>query len=84
MVTFDEAPSKPSPRFAKLKRLAPYLLLGPITGPLCCAMVHHFRGGRPVLGALYGIAMIEIIVLLPVITAGMSLRVPLVEHFLVH
>jgi hypothetical protein len=75
MVTFDESPSKPSPRFAKLKRLAPYLLLGPITGPLCAAMVHHYRGGRPVLATLYGIAMVEIIVLLPVITAGLGLKV---------
>jgi hypothetical protein len=75
MVTFDEAPSKPPARFAKLKRLAPYLLLGPITGPLCAAMVHHYRAGRPVLATLYGIAMVEIIVLLPVITASLGLKI---------
>jgi hypothetical protein len=75
MVTLDETQPTAAPRFSRLKRLAPYLLLGPITGPLCMAMVHHFRGGRPVLATLYGIAMVEIIVLLPVITAGLGLRV---------
>jgi hypothetical protein len=38
-------------------------------------MVHHYRGGRPVLASLYGIAMVEIIVLLPVITAALGVRV---------
>jgi len=75
MVTLDDAQPTPSSRFSKLKRLAPYLLLGPITGPLCAAMVHHYRGGRPVLATLYGIAMVEIIVLLPVITASLGLKV---------
>ena len=75
MVTLDAVPSPPAPRFAKLKRIAPYLLLGPISGPLCAGMVHNFREGRPVLGALYGIAMVEIMVLLPVITASLGLRV---------
>jgi hypothetical protein len=75
MVTFDAAPTQPAPRFAKLKRLAPYLLLGPITGPLCARMVHHFRTGSPILATLYGIAMVEVIILLPVITAGFGLKV---------
>jgi len=36
--------------------------------------VTNFRGGRPVLGSLYAIALAEITVLLPVIVAHLGLR----------
>lgn len=75
MTAISDVPTAPTARFPRLKKLAPYLLLGPITGPLAAAMVHHYRGGRPVLASLYGIAMVEIIVLLPVITAALGVRV---------
>jgi hypothetical protein len=75
MVSISDVPPAPTGRFARMKKLAPYLLLGPITGPLAAAMVHNFREGRPVLASLYGIAMVEIIVLLPVITAALGVRV---------
>jgi len=67
-------PNSPGTRFSRFKRFAPYLLLGPISGPLTAAMVHHFRNGRPVLATLYGIALVEIIILLPYINreAGAS------------
>ncbi len=58
----------------KFKRLAPYFLLGPISGPLIAGVVHNFRGGRPVLGSLYAIALAEITFLLPYVTASMGLK----------
>jgi hypothetical protein len=48
----------------RLRRLAPYFLIGPISGPLLAGVVINFRGGRPVLGTLYGIALMEFVVAL--------------------
>ena len=43
-------------RFAKA-RWAPYLALGPVSGPLTAGVVLNFRDGRPVLGSLYTLAL---------------------------
>jgi len=59
---------------SRLKRLAPYFLAGPISGPLLAGVVINFRGGRPVLGSLYAIALTEITVLLPLVVAHLGLR----------
>jgi hypothetical protein len=59
-----------SPRF---KRLAPFFLVGPISGPLLAGVVLNFKEGRPVLGSLYAIALAEITVCLPLITAKLGL-----------
>ena len=59
---------------SRFKRLAPYFLAGPITGPLLAGVVINFRGGRPVLGSLYAVALVENIVLLPLITAKLGLN----------
>lgn len=48
----------------RLRRLAPYFLIGPISGPLLAGVVINFRGGRPVLGTLYAIALVEFVVVL--------------------
>lgn len=58
----------------RIKRLAPFFLVGPISGPLLAGVVFNFREGRPVLGSLYAIALAEITVLLPVITANLGLK----------
>jgi hypothetical protein len=58
----------------RLKRLAPYFLIGPISGPLLAGVVHNFRGGRPVLGTLYAIALVEMAICLPIITANLGIR----------
>ena len=42
---------------SRLKRLAPYLLIGPISGPLFAGVVHNLKGGRPLLAALYTILL---------------------------
>jgi hypothetical protein len=39
-------------------------LIGPISGPLLAAVVTNLRGGRPVLGLLYGVVLAEYAVLL--------------------
>lgn len=49
-------------------RVAPFLLIGPISGPLLAGVVFNFREGRPVLGSLYAIALAEFVVLLPAFT----------------
>jgi hypothetical protein len=61
-----------SPRF---KRLAPFFLAGPISGPLLAGVVLNFKEGRPVLGTLYAIALVEIAIYLPLITAKLGLAV---------
>ena len=58
---------------AGLKRVAPFLLVGPISGPLLAGVVFNFKEGRPVLGTLYAIALAEIVIFLPMITAKLSL-----------
>ena len=63
---------KLSPR---VKRLAPFFLAGPISGPLLAGVVLNFRDGRPVLGSLYAIALAEVAIFLPLITAKLGLAV---------
>ncbi|HEY3797953.1 MAG TPA: hypothetical protein VGL58_06325 [Caulobacteraceae bacterium] len=58
-----------SPRF---KRLAPFFLAGPISGPLLAGIVLNFKEGRPVLGSLYAVLFTELTVYLPLITAKLS------------
>jgi hypothetical protein len=58
----------------RLRRLAPYLIIGPISGPLLAGVVTNFRAGRPLLGALYALALVEYLVLLPIVAARLDLR----------
>lgn len=55
------------------KRLAPFFLLGPVSGPLLAGVVFNLREGRPVLAALYAIALIQFIILLPAFVTKLSL-----------
>jgi hypothetical protein len=57
-----------------LKRLAPYIVLGPISGPLIAAAVHYFRKGEPVMGALYILVTVQVFFLLPILVARLSLK----------
>jgi hypothetical protein len=59
---------------SRLKRLAPFFLAGPISGPLLAGVVFNYREGRPVLGTLYAIALVEITICLPIIVAHLGLR----------
>lgn len=73
-MTSMTVPQSSSPGVSRLKRIAPFLLLGPISGPLTAGVIFNFREGRPVLGSLYAIALVEVVVLLPLITASLGLR----------
>ncbi len=56
------------------KRLAPFFLLGPISGPLAAGVVFNFREGRPILATMYAVALVELTVLLPVIVGVYGLK----------
>ncbi len=64
---------------SRLKRLAPYFLIGPVSGPLLAGVVHNVQGGRPVLAGLYGVALVECVVLLPAILAKLSLNLAAIQ-----
>jgi hypothetical protein len=49
-------------------RIAPFFLIGPISGPLLAGVIFNFREGRPVLSSLYAIALAEYVILLPLLT----------------
>ncbi|MBT9472716.1 MAG: hypothetical protein V4514_22445 [Pseudomonadota bacterium] len=59
---------------SRIKRLGPFLLLGPISGPLVAGVVFNLREGRPVLASLYAMALAEFTFLLPVVTAHLGLQ----------
>lgn len=40
------------------RNLAPWLLLGPLTGPLAEGVVRNWRSGQVLLSCLYGVALI--------------------------
>jgi hypothetical protein len=49
----------------KLPRWAPYLLLGPITGPLARRLFDALEARQPVLAAVYGLGVLLVMVTLP-------------------
>jgi hypothetical protein len=59
---------------SRFRRLAPYFIIGPISGPLLAGVVINLREGRPVLGSLYAVALAEYSILLPLIVAHLGLR----------
>jgi hypothetical protein len=58
----------------RLKRIAPFLALGPISGPLVAGITRNFREGRPFLGSLYAIVLIQYTILLPVVAVQMGVK----------
>ena len=50
---------------AGMARVAPYLILGPISGPLTAGVVVNLRGGRPFLASMYGFLLASWLVLTP-------------------
>lgn len=58
---------------SRLKRLAPYFLIGPISGPLFAGVVINYRGGRPFLATLYAILLIQYVTLLPTLVAKLGM-----------
>lgn len=62
------------PRMKRFARLAPFFLIGPISGPLLAGVVFNFKDGRPVLGSLYAILLAEYVFLLPTVVAKLGLN----------
>ncbi len=54
--------------------MAPFLLAGPISGPLLAGAVLNAREGRLVLAALYAVAFLEVSILLPYVVASLGLK----------
>lgn len=54
---------------SRFRRLAPYFIVGPISGPLLAGVVINFREKRPVLAGLYAIALLEYAIMLPTLVA---------------
>jgi hypothetical protein len=53
-------------------RVAPFFLIGPVSGPLLAGAIFSFREGKPVRGALYTIALVAFVVLLPTLTVSIG------------
>jgi hypothetical protein len=73
MATVD-VPQPASKALSRFKKIAPFLLLGPISGLLVAGAVYNFRDGRPVIAGLYGLALIAFTILLPYVVAVLGLR----------
>ena len=58
----------------RLKRIAPFLALGPISGPLVAGITRNFREGRPFLGSLYAILLIQYSSFLPMLALNMGIK----------
>jgi hypothetical protein len=50
-----------------VRRVAPFLLLGPLTGPLAAGLVFCLRAHRPVMAVIYGVGILEVWFGLPTI-----------------
>lgn len=66
------ASARPSIAASRWRRLAPYLLLGPISGPLVAAIVYNLRAGRPAMATIYALGLLEFMILLPLVTAHLG------------
>ena len=65
----------PAPKaLSRFKTIAPYLLLGPISGLLVYGAVYNFRDGRPIIAGLYGVALVAFSIGLPYVVAVMGWR----------
>ena len=59
---------------SRIRRLAPYFIVGPISGPLLAGAVINFREGRPLLASLYAIALAEYAIMLPWLVAQVGVH----------
>ena len=48
-----------------MRRMLPFLLLGPLTGPLTAGLVFAVRAGRFGMAAVYAVGMVEVVFGLP-------------------
>ena len=58
-------PSGSSEVTEEVRRLLPFLLLGPLTGPLMAGLIFAVRAGRFGMAAVYGVGVLEVVLGLP-------------------
>ena len=54
---------------AALIRFAPFLVLGPLTGPLTAGLFNSLKTGRHFMGGVYALGIIEVFLGLPMLLA---------------
>ena len=52
---------------ARLMRVAPFLVLGPLTGPLAAGLLSSLKKGRHAMGGVYALGIVEVLLGLPAI-----------------
>ena len=73
-IPMSDAVAPKSALWAPLRRVAPFFLVGPISGPLLAGVVLNMKDGRPVLAGLYAVALIEYAILLPTLVARLGMN----------
>jgi hypothetical protein len=61
-------------KMSRFRRLAPFFVFGPVSGPLLAGVVFNLRGGRPFLAGLYAVALVEFTFGLPYLIARLGLN----------
>lgn len=74
MTAVSDIPEAPTSRFARWKKYAPFMILGPVSGPLAALVVFNFRAGKRITAGLYAVALIAFVIGLPYVTARLGLR----------
>lgn len=77
-----EARLKSRPKTRKVLYWAPFLAMGPISGPLAEGVYRNLRKGNRVLAGLYAFAVVETFFVLPIIVAGAALNLTQVQDAL--
>ena len=70
------------PKTKKVLYWAPFLAMGPISGPLAEGVVRNLRKGNKVLAGLYAFAVVETFVVLPIVVAAATLNLTQVQDAL--
>ena len=68
------------PKTKKVLYWAPFLAMGPISGPLAEGAVHNMRKGNKVLAGLYAFAVVETFFVLPIVVAAATLNLTQVQQ----
>ena len=70
------------PKTRKVLYWAPFLAMGPISGPLAEGVVRNMRKGDKVLAGIYAFAVVETFVVLPIVVAAATLNLTQVQEAL--
>ena len=68
------------PKTKKVLYWAPFLAMGPISGPLAEGVVRNMRKGNKVLAGLYAFAVVETFFVLPIVVAAATLNLTQVQE----